>query len=88
MGETKRIASPAGRSQHWRSPDGAVHDAFDVEVSPFAYVTDRDGIVRAKGIVSEPPDIIGPLARAGMQAPAGEPGTSQPVALTARNEVS
>lgn len=77
-----------GRWQHWRSRDGAVQDAFDVEVSPFAFVIDRDGIVRAKGIVSEPPDILGLLTRAGIQAAAGTPGTPQPVVLTARNEVS
>ncbi|MDQ2814950.1 MAG: hypothetical protein M3Z75_24630 [Actinomycetota bacterium] len=81
-------APQAGRWQHWRSADGAVHDAFDVEVSPFAYVIGRDGIVRAKGIVSEPQDITGLLARAGMQAPAGAPGTPQPVALTTRNGIS
>lgn len=81
-------APRGGRWQHWRSNDGAVHDAFDTEVSPFAFVIDRDGIVRAKGIVSEPPDILGLLTRAGMRAAAGAPGTRHPGALTAQNEVS
>jgi hypothetical protein len=45
-------SSVAGRWQHWRSPESSVHDAFDVDVSPFAFVIDDRGVTRAKGIVS------------------------------------
>jgi len=49
------VTAPAnGRWQHWRSIDGSVHDAFDVEVSPFAFVIDHEGIIRGKGIASSP----------------------------------
>jgi hypothetical protein len=44
--------------EYWRSEDGAVHDAFDVTVSPFVYVMDSRGLVRAKGIASTPDSIM------------------------------
>lgn len=45
--------SPQGW-QYWRSIDRAVHNAFDVTASPFVYLIDHLGVVRAKGLASSP----------------------------------
>jgi hypothetical protein len=60
------------RWQHWRSTDGSVHRAFDVEVSPFGIVIDGEGRIRSKGIVSSRPEISDLLARAGLEAEISE----------------
>ena len=58
-------APGAGRWQHWRSPDGSVQSAFDVQVNPFAILIDHEGIIRAKGIVSAPQAIVDLSIRSG-----------------------
>ncbi len=39
------------------SQEGALHDAMDAAVSPFAFVADRAGVVAAKGLVNTPDDL-------------------------------
>jgi hypothetical protein len=52
--------------QHRRSIDGSVHRAFDVQVSPFAFVVDGGGVIRGKGIVSSLPEVMALLEKAGL----------------------
>lgn len=50
--------SPEGW-QYWRSVDGALHHAFDVTASPFVYLIDHLGVVKAKGLASSPKALEG-----------------------------
>jgi hypothetical protein len=69
-------SSLTGRWQHWRSAEGSVHTAFDVEVSPFAIVIDHEGIIRAKGIVSTPREIEELMREARLPGTAAPPGAA------------
>lgn len=59
----------SGRWEHWRSPDGSVHRAFDAQVSPFAVAIDAAGVVRGKAIVSEPLAVRSLMEQAGLTSP-------------------
>jgi methylamine dehydrogenase accessory protein MauD len=69
-------SSLTGRWQHWRSADGSVHSAFDVDVSPFAIVIDHEGIIRAKGIVSTRQAVKDLLREARLPGTAAPPGAA------------
>lgn len=45
------------------SPDGGMHDTFDVDATPFAFVLDSDARVLAKGLVNVPEHVDGLIAR-------------------------
>jgi methylamine dehydrogenase accessory protein MauD len=45
------------------SPDGSVHDTFDVDATPFAFVLDHEAKVLAKGLVNVPEHVDGLIAR-------------------------
>lgn len=83
-------SSVTGRWQHWRSSDDSVHGAFDVDVSPFAFVIDDEGVVLAKGIVSTIQALLAllPEARTAEQAvlTAGAPELNGPGPLAAKKQ--
>jgi hypothetical protein len=84
---TTHLPSPSsGRWQHWRSTDDSVHEAFDVEASPFAIIVDGTGIIRAKGITSSPAALPALLEQAGLDG--GTPGPAGPDIPAAHQHVS
>jgi hypothetical protein len=71
------VPAPAnGCWQHWRSIDGSVHDAFDVEVSPVAFVIDHEGVIRGKGITSSPQAVSHLLHESGFPRATAAQGTA------------
>lgn len=76
--------SRSGRWQHWRSEDGSVHDAFDIDVSPFGIVVDDGGVVRAKGITSTPEAVLALLDQASLADDRLSVESSQPASPAAQ----
>lgn len=73
----------------WRflhSPDGEAHEAFQVVVAPFAFVIDRFGDVRGKGLVNSGDAISGMLIEAFLEPSVDEPelAPSETVVATER----
>jgi methylamine dehydrogenase accessory protein MauD len=70
----------------WRyafSPGSVVHRAFDIDVSPYAYVIGSDGTVRARDIVNDTRALAALITGAG-SGPETLNGMETPVALSRR----